>query len=1167
MSSRGLPVLRARGRAVRGGLRGRAAGRGILVPSPVVVVPKAKPVPKLPPKAKAKAAAKPAPAVVPVIGVPPPVPKAAAVVVKPKPKPAGIPTPVVPKPSAVVNATKPSFASCGRNAEVYVHPDEAGVLEFCKTQSWSFVVSPHALRLTTNPHWKDALTRRKTLQGVLADCVETLSRESSKTRLRLLDLYGSPRTGSICAFLNSKSSGPFVDVSVWRPVLTPADEGRLPAGVTILDSAVQPSASGYDFVLLNDIYQCGDFQFNQRYIKTLLQQVALVVWIGHSHLGVAGRQGRDGYWFREGENVVCFPDDRNEPYIMPPADWIFTERPDPGLGWQIKPTGTENYYSVLFRLGNYYPHTHYARVPEVGFETLRCPSVPDNEYSAMWLELKLRVSQSLVPWGDSKRKGFVCYEVRQELEQSISGATLTRYQINKLLGSPAVQKNWLLTHLRRVKPELVETIERDTCLSAYERVLRKRHSMFGGLRYDGGLLSQVLQDEMQMDNQSGKPWGWWKTLVPLVATSVAVVCRKAGLGLKTLATKTSIAIARRPLVSIVSLLVALCSYWLLNIIRRARIRQRNQTAVLLEEFKQQVAGNALHQRLDLCQVSKVGVFRLEKRQVQAESVELRQGALVTGLRAGLSKFTDGGTAGAKTYRKLTGFSAPFYMAAKSSNNAWVMLQRVIREPPLMPVRQAQNWHKRKHTLPQLCPPFPAIPLLNFRDHWEWVHTCIPAKRKLYLEALHEIQLRPVVLGDVRIKEPTVMPKTNELQYADKQAVRSIVNSGPVIAVSCGPYVEECTTRLKTVWTIPRDQQPINCHGLRVYLTWGSGFNGDGLSSWANTAMELPANSVAIIAGGDDSAVIWRKRDGSFLFLEGDFSQFDQSQSFCAIPDTFTAGTPLIWAGPLENSLSLLNLLGCPTSVVAMLRDAYQPVLRVPNPAVDSEMVKVDLRTTPLLPTGVVTTTFNNTVNTLTSWAIVFDVWGRAMEKSKPAELASVVEAGFKELGLKIKLKCPQTVFEMTFLKGIFLPATVLRETGRHQEIVWGVLPCVAMKFGYAKVDPSSIFSRIKRMFGPEACDKAYLSNIANGWRDGVQTPVVRAIVKRWANAAPFVSESYTHKDTKSTTRVLAMDFSYLCQRYHCTLADFENLEAMIAQSDLGTMIWHPLLYDLAQDYA
>jgi len=372
--------------------------------------------------------------------------------------------------------------------------------------------------------------------------------------------------------------------------------------------------------------------------------------------------------------------------------------------------------------------------------------------------------------------------------------------------------------------------------------------------------------------------------------------------------------------------------------------------------------------------------------------------------------------------------------------------------------------------------------------------------------------------------------------------------GPEMAVYFGCAVERATVNLKRMWDGYESYQL----GLWTYYpVFSSGLSyvelGEILTRFLlNTDMH---SSVLHFAAGDDTYILARDSSG-IVVLEQDFSQYDASQSFVYDDD----GVP---RGPLANSLNFLDRLGVENHRLQNLLSSY---LRRANVVFSESRLQLDFTSSCVFPTGSSMTTFNNTVNNITSFSVLLVGMTSGMVSDLREEFMAPTNA-ISALGFKCKVKSFSGVSEATFLKGRFsmFQYQVEGDNGSvdvRNGYLWHPDLCASLKYGKAKINPVSIYGGdFKTAFAK------YLHGVAMSWDFYPKVPILRAFIKRDKKDRGFEDVQWEPdpykplSHSREVTILQSPDFSEMLHAYNLSLGDVDLLENLISTSPQLSVIF------------
>jgi hypothetical protein len=230
-----------------------------------------------------------------------------------------------------------------------------------------------------------------------------------------------------------------------------------------------------------------------------------------------------------------------------------------------------------------------------------------------------------------------------------------------------------------------------------------------------------------------------------------------------------------------------------------------------------------------------------------------------------------------------------------------------------------------------------------------------------------------------------------------------------VQVATQPWLYPATDRLKyaikRVFTIV-----LGGVSKRFWFTYASGMNGDDLTYWLQQARKLAVTGVICsIILGDDSLTILQFR-GKIMYLEIDYSHYDQSQRQCQVAAEYRILLSL------SVPIGAAQLLECVTTCKAKARkrNLKDSLTMVFNDPVNKRV------------TGAPNTSLSNSTNNIIGLII--------------ASFDDFSEEGFRKVGFVAKKQYHDSVQKTTFLRGTWWPHT----DGVDR---WGLLPSSILKLG------------------------------------------------------------------------------------------------------------------------
>jgi hypothetical protein len=307
-----------------------------------------------------------------------------------------------------------------------------------------------------------------------------------------------------------------------------------------------------------------------------------------------------------------------------------------------------------------------------------------------------------------------------------------------------------------------------------------------------------------------------------------------------------------------------------------------------------------------------------------------------------------------------------------------------------------------------------------------------SKRRMYLATYERLKNNNYHISKYKLTHCSCKVKFDELLVKRDSATISqpmpfkprIIQAVDVsIQVMCGPFLNEVAEYLKhDLFSL--DSNIFNYNNLKCKWFYAPGQTIDSISQWFNSAIEN-CHLFNIAAAGDDSLIITRL-NGNIVFIEGDASAFDSTQS----------------RGPLDVELILLAALGMPTDLINLLAQSFSSKLitRPSSKLLRCFKLELDRHARPMRNTGGPDTTFGNTMLNLIANTFVY---AQTFDCVKAAAI-------FATLGFTMKIHSTIEPSLCSFLKGWFLKTS----SGAYE---WCPLPSRIIKMGKALNIPSNIY--------------------------------------------------------------------------------------------------------------
>jgi len=459
-------------------------------------------------------------------------------------------------------------------------------------------------------------------------------------------------------------------------------------------------------------------------------------------------------------------------------------------------------------------------------------------------------------------------------------------------------------------------------------------------------------------------------------------------------------------------------------------------------------------------------------------------------------------------------SVPGYVPAKSDEHLVDLLHsRVLAAPPMDPQLQLAAWENLKLiTIPQQD-------VILREDHFDlwWQH--IPAKKRArYGAARTLIEETGLFNVDQFFAKVEIMAKLDELltkttcvdgEIKMQLKPRSIANVHPCAQLVLGPIVYAAMSKLKDIWCVQPD--PVLRSNYHWYYTYGGACTDEQLTQWAQFSLIPKKCAVHILMSGDDSLVVIWDHCGNMHIFEGDFSMFDQSQSF----------------GPLAHQYKFMRALGLTAEYEALFRKLArtQYVLKTRD-AKAVNRIKVDLRDRPIRHTGGADTSLGNSIVTAHAVTEAVEGW---INGRNPVDV-------FRKLGLDVKLKVFRNFDQATFLKGMWY--RVDSDFGYY----WAPLPSRTIKVGKSLKNPQLLYPGMDF----KNASVQFLTDVANGYAAFVQVPLLRKFVQHFSKTvqAEKLPEWRVNADTSVTKpSITSAVWQQLHERYGIEEADWLECEA------------------------
>jgi hypothetical protein len=328
--------------------------------------------------------------------------------------------------------------------------------------------------------------------------------------------------------------------------------------------------------------------------------------------------------------------------------------------------------------------------------------------------------------------------------------------------------------------------------------------------------------------------------------------------------------------------------------------------------------------------------------------------------------------------------------------------------------------------------------------------------------------------------------------------------------------------------------------FQLSLSYGSCALHTDLAKWWANVETCALGQAHLIVAGDDSLLVLRTENGTFI-LEGDFSMFDQSQSY----------------GPLDEEIDDAVRWGADDAAVSHMHSvAYVPARFDCGPP-SRVGVRLGFDDRPIRATGGLNTTAGNSLTTMRAFLRFVRTVG--LEETITAER---VEHFFLGLGFEIKAKVfsHSERFSVTFLKGMWVP---------HRDrlsVHWVPLMSRVLKLCKSLAPPHTYFDLrgVPRAERPWLGFCLFQDALKRSWGDVVYPPLVRAYFAR----VPELPAGYREKfpvigsldpfwvNLSSSTTVprvdtADLDFTHMLLRYGLDAQDVEIAEKEMLRIPFG----------------
>jgi hypothetical protein len=458
---------------------------------------------------------------------------------------------------------------------------------------------------------------------------------------------------------------------------------------------------------------------------------------------------------------------------------------------------------------------------------------------------------------------------------------------------------------------------------------------------------------------------------------------------------------------------------------------------------------------------------------------------------------------------------------------------------------------------------------------------LPAHNKMKLvRALEQIdvaKLRPRAIKRT-IKRNEKLFKRNAANVMEPIA-RTIDAVDPTIIAYTGPEVYEAQQRMKKVFSARRFSPAIHmADGSKLYLIFGP-MSDVSLADTVTQASRDKTDVITLCIAGDDSIVWLHHSSCGFVSLEGDMSQFDQSQF-----------GPTIMA---EEAWS--HLFGMTPEVISALKGTgEQPrVHTISGSAITASSKPEETERC----TGGSNTTMGGSAVNSTAWMRVLNALGGVAGVARrllAGTLIADAEREFLYLGYKIKLRLRwsgNTPVELvhpfvgsTFLKFVMLPARHIRNSYQDLVLLPVVLPSRIIKVGVSLRAPPELYPEFKFSYGLAAAAHMHdqCVSLASFWLpttlellverfQGRTLPRMRTVVDpedEYRISSGDRTSVLFGRDAGEWTVDRTVEAAWMQSRYQVSQDLIDQTHGVLAKVKVPCLLYSPLYEAMARaDYA
>jgi len=475
------------------------------------------------------------------------------------------------------------------------------------------------------------------------------------------------------------------------------------------------------------------------------------------------------------------------------------------------------------------------------------------------------------------------------------------------------------------------------------------------------------------------------------------------------------------------------------------------------------------------------------------------------------------------------------------------------------------------------------------DQVNWLNNFSGHKRIRNAAALREIQDTEFDFSDPGLNVITAMVKTDEtLAKLDagrpNLKPRLIAVLDPRCQAHFGPAVHQMTERLAILWHYDIARNPSRVARLFDFAREHTGFQVDynvtyaykptatKLSKWMNAVLMQAADRdrahyfLRVIVAGDDHLAFYALPQGRLMWLEGDVSMCDQSQSYPTLlrdaSRYFELGLPghmvldLMWLSKSRIKLDVSKKRG--EFVFNIDPKVGTKLSGGPDTAAGTSICVGETVISCIFYCFIEDATYRKSGNTT-----VFDGNNSAHDRFKARYVQECLKRGFK---MKVSLGVYAPGCPATFLKGWWV------HTGLGP--TWTPLPSRIFKVGVADGDVVLKYAKASGERSPDPFVAAanHLANVAQGLYATFLTTPLKQFASVWRTCLKFDIKVRDWEVNYDEDRNLEPDQDLFADmvavRYELSLTDLNEIASLYSVPVLPLFIVHPALKKLvAVDYS